>query len=64
MTTGGCAFLFGAFFAADAMYAPVVSRFITCAVEPEAANQAYSKRSWRCPPWKPGSRPAARSHGW
>lgn len=34
-------FLFGAFCAADAMYAPVVSRFVTYGVELQPANQAY-----------------------
>ncbi|MDA0220053.1 MAG: glutathione S-transferase family protein [Proteobacteria bacterium] len=38
--TGG-PFLFGAFCAADAMFAPVVSRFVTYGVALEAANQAY-----------------------
>jgi glutathione S-transferase len=37
----GGPFLFGAFGAADAMYAPVVSRFETYAVEIGAASRAY-----------------------
>jgi len=39
--TGGD-FLFGAFCAADAMYAPVVSRFETYEVELDAVSQAYA----------------------
>ena len=38
--TGG-PFLFGAFCAADAMFAPVVSRFVTYGVALQPANQAY-----------------------
>ena len=38
----GGPFLFGAFSNADAMYAPVVTRFKTYGVELDAANRAYS----------------------
>jgi glutathione S-transferase len=37
----GGPFLFGAFSAADAMYAPVVTRFVTYAVQVDAATRAY-----------------------
>ena len=39
---GGGAFLFGDFTAADAMYAPVVSRFATYAVDLDPVSQAYA----------------------
>ena len=38
---GGGRFLFGAFSAADAMYAPVVSRFVSYAIGVGAAAEAY-----------------------
>ncbi len=52
---GGGAFLYGKFGAADAMYAPVVWRFHTYAVEVGAASRAYmdavlalpASREWR-----------------
>jgi glutathione S-transferase len=45
------AFLFGAFGAADAMYAPVVSRFHTYAVELGAAGRAYMDAVMSLPAW-------------
>jgi glutathione S-transferase len=44
-------FLFGAFTAADAMYAPVVSRFHTYAVEVGAASRAYMAAVMALPAW-------------
>jgi len=45
-------FLFGAFTAADAMYAPVVSRFYTYAVEVGAASRAYMDAVMALPAWQ------------
>jgi glutathione S-transferase len=45
----GGPFLFGAFTNADAMYAPVVSRFRTYKIELEAEAQAYSDAVWALP---------------
>jgi glutathione S-transferase len=42
-------FLFGEFTAADAMYAPVVSRFRTYRVELEEVSQAYVDAVWALP---------------
>jgi glutathione S-transferase len=47
----GGPFLFGAFTAADAMYAPVVSRFYTYAVEVGAASRAYMDAVMALPAW-------------
>lgn len=47
----GGPFLFGAFGAADAMYAPVVSRFHTYAVEVGAAARAYMDAMMALPAW-------------
>jgi glutathione S-transferase len=47
----GGAFLFGAFCAADAMYAPVVSRFHTYAVEVGPAARAYMDAILALPAW-------------
>jgi glutathione S-transferase len=44
-------FLFGRFGAADAMYAPVVSRFHTYAVEVGAASRAYMSAVMALPAW-------------
>jgi glutathione S-transferase len=44
-------FLFGAFGAADAMYAPVVSRFHTYAVEVNAVARAYMDAAMALPAW-------------
>ncbi|HLH92463.1 MAG TPA: glutathione S-transferase family protein [Xanthobacteraceae bacterium] len=49
--TGG-PFLFGTFTAADAMYAPIVSRFRTYAVEVGAASHAYMEAVLALPAWK------------
>ena len=46
------AFLFGAFGAADAMYAPVVSRFHTYAVEVGAVARAYMEAVMALPAWR------------
>ena len=42
-------FLFGSFTIADAMYAPVVSRFRTYKIELEAEAQAYADAVWALP---------------
>jgi glutathione S-transferase len=47
----GGPFLFGTFTAADAMYAPVVSRFHTYAVELGAASRAYMAAVRALPAW-------------
>jgi glutathione S-transferase len=48
----GGPFLFGRFGAADAMYAPVVARFHTYAVEIGAIAQAYADAVRALPAWK------------
>jgi glutathione S-transferase len=48
----GGPFLFGAFTAADAMYAPVVSRFRTYAVEVSAPSAAYMEAVTALPAWR------------
>ena len=45
-------FLFGAFGAADAMYAPVVSRFQTWGIEIGAAGRAYMAAVMALPAWR------------
>jgi glutathione S-transferase len=45
-------FLFGRFSAADAMYAPVVSRFHTYAVELGATSAAYMEAMMGLPAWQ------------
>jgi glutathione S-transferase len=47
----GGAFLFGQFTAADAMYAPVVSRFHTYGAEVGAASAAYMRAVMALPAW-------------
>jgi len=47
----GGPFLFGAFTAADAMYAPVVSRFVTYAVDVSPASRAYMDAMTALPAW-------------
>ena len=47
----GGPFLFGAFGAADAMYAPVVSRLHTYAVAVNIASRAYMDAVMRLPAW-------------
>jgi glutathione S-transferase len=48
----GGPFLFGGFGAADAMYAPVVSRFHTYAVEVSAAARSYMNAVRALPAWR------------
>jgi glutathione S-transferase len=48
---GGEPFLFGGFTAADAMFAPVVSRFATYAVEVSAPTRAYMDAIMALPAW-------------
>lgn len=51
----GGPFLFGRFSIADAMYAPVVSRFTTFAIALDPVAQAYCDAIWSLPPmqeWK------------
>jgi glutathione S-transferase len=57
------AFLFGGFGAADAMYAPVVSRFHTYAVEVGDAARAYMAAVMALPAWGEW-RAAARAEPW
>jgi glutathione S-transferase len=47
----GGPFLFGTFGAADAMYAPVVSRFHTYGVEVSSAARAYMESEMALPAW-------------
>jgi glutathione S-transferase len=56
-------FLFGAFGAADAMYAPMVSRLHTYAVEVSAAARAYMGAVMALPAWS-AWRDAARRETW
>jgi glutathione S-transferase len=56
-------FLFGAFSAADAMYAPVVWRFRTYAVEVGAVARAYMQAIMALPAWDEWRR-AARQEPW
>jgi glutathione S-transferase len=56
-------FLFGAFGAADAMYAPVVWRFHTYAVAVSAAGRAYMDAVMALPAWSEW-RQAARREPW
>lgn len=57
------AFLYGAFSAADAMYAPVVSRFHTYAVEVAAPTRSYMGAMMALPAWQEW-REAARREPW
>jgi len=57
------AFLFGAFGAADAMYAPVVARFHTYAVEVGAVARAYMQAMMALPAWSEW-RTAALAEPW
>jgi glutathione S-transferase len=63
LTIFGGPFLFGAFGAADAMYAPVVSRLHTYAVEVGAAAHVYMRAVMALPAWKEW-RDAARRESW
>ncbi|HEY1365098.1 MAG TPA: glutathione S-transferase family protein [Xanthobacteraceae bacterium] len=56
-------FLFGAFGAADAMYAPVVSRFHTYAVEVGPVARAYMRAVMSLPAWG-AWQAAARDEKW
>jgi glutathione S-transferase len=47
----GGAFLFGAFGAADAMYAPVVARFHTYGIDVSASSRAYMDAIMALPAW-------------
>jgi glutathione S-transferase len=42
-------FLFGNFTIADAMFAPVVSRFVTYGVQLDSVSQAYAETIWQMP---------------
>ena len=59
----GGPFLFGAFGAADAMYAPVVSRFHTYGVAVGAGRAPTWRRSWRCRPGANGGRRRCKEPG-
>jgi glutathione S-transferase len=60
---GAGAFLYGAFSAADAMYAPVVSRFHTYAVEVSASAADYMRALMALPAWSEW-RDGARREPW
>src|SRR5215467_6720874 len=60
---GGGAFLFGAFGAADAMYAPVVSRFHTYGVAVGTAARGYMDAIMALPAWQEW-RTAALAERW
>ena len=53
-------FLFGSFTAADAMYAPVVSRFETYAIDVSAPVRAYMQAMIALPAWQEWRRMALR----
>ena len=59
----GGPFLFGAFSAADAMYAPVVSRFHTYDVAVGPSARAYMEAVMALPAWGAGRRRRCRSPG-
>jgi glutathione S-transferase len=59
----GGPFLFGAFSAADAMYAPVVSRFRTYAIPVSAPSRAYMDMMMALPAWREWDA-AARKETW
>lgn len=59
----GGPFLFGAFSAADAMYAPVVNRFHVYDVPRSAASQAYMEAVMALPAWREWQS-AARAEPW
>jgi glutathione S-transferase len=60
---GGGAFLFGAFSIADAMFAPVVTRFRTYGVHLSGAAQAYADAVWALPEMQEWAA-AARAEPW
>jgi glutathione S-transferase len=55
----GGPFLFGAFTAADAMYAPVVFRFLSYAIDVTAGSRAYMDAIMALPAWREWSQAAA-----
>lgn len=55
----GGPFLFGAFSAADAMYAPVVSRFVSYAIDVTPASRAYMDAIAALPAWREWAEGAA-----
>jgi glutathione S-transferase len=57
---GGGPFLFGPFSAADAMYAPVVSRFATYGIDVGAASRAYMDAVMALPAYVEWSAAAAQ----
>ena len=57
---GGGPFLFGRFTAADAMYAPVVARFATYAVDVGAVSRAYMQAVIALPAWQEWSAAALK----
>jgi len=59
----GGLFLFGTFGAADAMYAPVVSRFASYAIPVSAASRAYMDAVMALPAWKEWET-AGRAEAW
>jgi len=61
--SAGGQFLFGAFGAADAMYAPVIWRFHTYAVEVSAVARAYMDAMMALPAWREWA-DAARRETW
>jgi glutathione S-transferase len=60
----GGPFLFGAFTAADAMYAPVVSRFETYAIDVTSATKAYMAAMTALPAWKEWRAAAMKETAW
>ena len=56
-------FLFGAFCAADAMFAPVVNRFAAYAVPVGETSQAYMDAMHSLPAWRDWAT-AALAEGW
>jgi len=63
LAKAGGPFLFGAFGAADAMYAPVIWRFHTYAVEVSDAARSYMRAVMALPAWNEW-RAAARREPW
>ena len=49
LARSGGPFLFGAFCAADAMFAPVISRFRTYGVKMDSVSAAYADAVWELP---------------
>ncbi len=61
LAQSGGPFLFGERTMADAMYAPVVTRFMTYDVKLEPRLARYASTSWPCRKCRNGSRPRRRS---